>query len=392
MSAAETATLAGTVLERRRQKPASFGIVDCDIHHSVRAKEDLYPYLAQRWQRYLEDYGFLRPEPFIGQPHYPKTAPALARRDAWPTNGGPPGSDLDFMREQLLDPFNIDFGMLHYLFFHGMEARNIDLGVALCRAANQWQEVEWTSKEPRLKAAIVVPGENAAAAVAEIEHWAGNPGFVQVSLTSHGIEPLGRQRYWPIYEAAAAHGLPVGLHVSGANGLPPSAGIGWPSYYVERHHEVAISHQAITISLALEGVLARFPTLKVVMVEGGFAWVPSLCWRLDQQWARMRDEVPDVTRPPSEYILEQMWFTTQPLDEPERADDILEIMDWIGWDRVLFASDYPHWDFDDPDRAFKVRMTEDQRRLLFSDNARAVYDLPPRAAAGSKDGPRTDSR
>jgi predicted TIM-barrel fold metal-dependent hydrolase len=44
-----------------------------------------------------------------------------------------------------------------------------------------------------------------------------------------------------------------------------------------------------------------------------------------------------------------------------------------GWDRVLFATDYPHWDFDDPAHALPLRMSETQRRGVFLENARAVY-------------------
>jgi predicted TIM-barrel fold metal-dependent hydrolase len=264
--------------------------------------------------------------------------------------------------------------MLHLLSITGMDQRNQEFAPVLCRAINEWQHDEWTQKDQRLKAAIVVPGEDASAAVAEIEHWAGNSDFAQVSLVTHSIEPLGRRRYWPIYEAAVAHNLPIGLHSSGNNGHAVSAA-GWPSYYTEEHHEVSMSQQSLVTSLVCEGVLARYPALKVVIVEAGLAWVPSLCWRLDRQWARMKDEVPHLTRPPSSYVREQVWFTTQPMDEPERPEDILTILEWIGWDRILFATDYPHWDFDDPETAFKAQMTEQQRQMVFRDNARSVYGL-----------------
>ncbi len=312
--------------------------------------------------------------PFTGSSPYFKSAPALSRKDTWPPNGGPPGSDLAFMQEQLLDRYGIDCGMLHLLSITGMDQRNQDFGAAVCHAINHWQFNEWTQKDQRLKAAIVVPGEDAAAAVKEIEYWAGNPDFAQVSLVTHAIEPLGRRRYWPIYEAAVAHGLPIGLHSSGNNGHAVTPA-GWSSYYAEEHHEVAISQQGLISSLVCEGVLARLPDLRVVVVEAGLAWVPSLCWRLDQHWRRMRDEVPHLDRAPSSYVKSQIWFTTQPMDEPERPEDLAKILEWIGWDRILFATDYPHWDFDDPDTALKVKLSETQRRMIFRDNARAAYNF-----------------
>ena len=113
-----------------------------------------------------------------------------------------------------------------------------------------------------------------------------------------------------------------------------------------------------------------------MLVEAGFAWAPSLCWRLDQHWERMRDEVPHVKRPPSEYVREHFWYTTQPMEEPEHPEHLRDIIDWIGWDRLLFSTDYPHWDFDDPRFAFKCKLTREQRAQIFSDNAKALFGLP----------------
>jgi hypothetical protein len=63
------------------------------------------------------------------------------------------------------------------------------------------------------------------------------------------------------------------------------------------------------------------------------------------------------------------------MDEPENPAHLAAILSWIGWDRILFATDYPHWDFDDPETALKVQLTDEQRRMVFRDNARAVYNL-----------------
>ena len=78
--------------------------------------------------------------------------------------------------------------------------------------------------------------------------------------------------------------------------------------------------------MVFEGVFERFPKLQVVLIEGGFAWVPALCWRMDKHWERMREEVPHVKRPPSEYVREHVWFTTQPIEEPENPQHLADIM------------------------------------------------------------------
>ena len=119
----------------------------------------------------------------------------------------------------------------------------------------------------------------------------------------------------------------------------------------------------------------RFPRLKVVMVEGGFAWLPALAWRLDKLYERMRSEVPHLKKKPSEYIRQHIWVTTQPMEEPEDRQHLFDTMEWIGWDRLLFASDYPHWDFDDPFRAFPTGLPQERYKQILTGNGRAVYRL-----------------
>ena len=77
--------------------------------------------------------------------------------------------------------------------------------------------------------------------------------------------------------------------------------------------------------------------------------------------SRMRKEVPHLKRPPSEYLREHFWFCTQPIEEPEQPQHIVAYVEAIGWDRLMFSSDYPHWDFDDPRSALKFKMTDAQR-------------------------------
>ena len=277
------------------------------------------------------------------------------------------------MRAQHLDHNGVEFGMLMPLSRAGMEERNLDFAAALSHAVNDWQREAWVRPEPRLRAGIVVPQEDAAFAVKEIEERADDPAFVQILMSPRSSDPLGHRRYWPIYAAAERARRPIGLHVQGYSGGHASTGSGWPTYYMQEHYAMCGNMQSTVVSLVFEGVFERFPGLKVVLIEGGFAWVPALCWRMDKHWQRMREETPQVKRPPSEYVREHFWFTTQPIEEPENPRDLAEIMEWVGFDRLMFSTDYPHWDFDDPQRAFKVQLTEAQRAQVFRDNAKALY-------------------
>jgi hypothetical protein len=130
------------------------------------------------------------------------------------------------------------------------------------------------------------------------------------------------------------------------------------------------------VSLVCEGVFERFPSLRIVLIEGGFAWLPPLMWRLDKHWSRLKAEVPQLRHPPSHYVREHIWFTTQPMEEPPDPRHLLQVFEHLGsLDRVMFATDYPHWDFDDPDRALPAGLSKENREQIFSGNARSLYGL-----------------
>src|SRR5690349_12620618 len=78
-------------------------IADCDLHLGPRSLDELKPYLSSRVLRTIETYGMSHRIGWQnGEPAYPKSAPYAARRDAFPPNGSPPGTDLDFTRRQHL--------------------------------------------------------------------------------------------------------------------------------------------------------------------------------------------------------------------------------------------------------------------------------------------------
>jgi hypothetical protein len=353
---------------------ARLAIMDGDMHPAPRSLADLKPYMPARCWEVLATYGSRRRHGMLGYEPYPKSAPRACRRDAWPEDGGPPGSNLDLIRKQYLDRYGIEAAMMGPLGVSGQGELNPNLAAALASAINDWQREHFTRPEPRLRSGIVVPDDDAEASVREIERCAPDAAYAHVFMLTRSLEPAGNRRYWPIYEAAARHGLPVALHVFGASGHPHT-GSGWPSYYVEEGASHCTSCQAVLTSLVVEGVFERFPTLKVVLVEGGFAWLPPLAWRLDKLYARLKSEVPHLKRKPSEYIREHVWVTTQPMEEPRDRRQLADMMEWIGWDRLIFSSDYPHWDFDDPFQAFPSAVPRERAKQILTANAKAVYRL-----------------
>lgn len=346
-------------------------IIDCDVHSMPRSG-DVEQFLPKHWLDLRRTIGPRARQPFGNMPNHPFMSYLGTRCDSLQPDGQYPGSDLTLMREQLLDLHDVAYGMMMPL-LRGQDERNPEFGAALVHATNEWQATV-CDREPRLKAGMHITMEYPAAAIKEIELRAGDRRFTHVMITPRCLEPLGRSRYWPILEACAANGFPLALHQNGANGYPMTAG-GFPSFYYEGHTAYPHSGAAAVTSLVIEGVFEHIPNLRVVVVEHGFAWLPSLTWRLDKHYKRLRDEVPHLRRLPSEYIRDHIWVTTQPIEEPEQPDDLLATCEWVGWDRIMFSSDYPHWDFDDPRFAFQAPLTGQQQQMVFYDNAAKFFGL-----------------
>jgi len=349
-----------------RTRPA---LIDCDFHNELDSIKDLYPYLSSRWRDHIDTFGMHGPS----GGYFPRFMDH--REDAKPPSGRRSGSEVAFSRSDFLDPYNVAHAMLIPL-TSAPRMLNLELGAALATAVNDWQIAEWLEPEPRLRASLTVAVEDPIASAAEIERLGNDKRFAQVFVPGRTQEPLGRKKYWPIYEAAAKHGLHIMSHAFGSYGHPIT-GAGQASYYVEEHVGPAQAVQANVISLVTEGVFEQFPTLKFVSVENGFGWIPSLMWRMDATYKQFKAEVPHLKRLPSEYIREHVYLTTQPVEEPHKPQQFLELIEQFGdmVDHILFASDYPHWDSDDPDFALPNLLPDDLVQKIHFDNAKKLYNL-----------------
>jgi predicted TIM-barrel fold metal-dependent hydrolase len=343
-------------------------LVDADIH-SAPLPRDLAPRLDEPWRSRYERYGVRVPNP---PQIYPRVRNAGYRVDSWP-EGGFPGSDFELLRAQLLEEHGVDYGILIPLHGHSFGAEAPEYAAALCRAVNDWVRDEMLDRDPRLRSSINIALETPELAIEEIERHAGDPRFVQVLLPTGGEYPLGNRKYWPVYAAAAEAGLPLVAHTGG---FEQHRGAGWPSYYLEAHVFYANAMAALATSLVAEGVFQRFPGLQVVLVEAGISWSGPLMWAMDDAWSAFRDDVAHLDRAPSELFREHFWFTTQPIEEPDDPEHLVAALEFTGMtDRIMFASDYPHWDFDSPAMALPRAVPKELRAKIMAGNACRLYGL-----------------
>ncbi|MQA63264.1 MAG: amidohydrolase family protein [Actinophytocola sp.] len=345
-------------------------VVDCDVHPYPESPEMLREYLPEPWRSAnIPTRRDIYLSPNQGQ-----------RRDARPDTGGHPGSDPALLERQLFEEAGVDYAILLPFGSVG-SVPDYRHGAALATAYNDWQIDLWLGKwngHGRYRGSIVVYEHDTEAAVREIERVAEHPGFVQVLVGTSSFEPFGKHRYHPIWEACARHGLPVAMHLNSALGaaLPPTP-CGYPSLFIEWHTLYCMNYMTQLVSMLCEGVFEKFPDLKMVFVEGGSAWLAPLMWRLDKDWRSVRWSVPWLKRPPSGYLRDHVRFTTQPIEEPADRRQLLTLFEMMDAEHILmFATDYPHWDFDDPGRALPPQLPAELRRRIMSENARELYSLP----------------
>ena len=132
----------------------------------------------------------------------------------------------------------------------------------------------------------------------------------------------------------------------------------------------------------LSGLPERFPNIKWIFLEAGQAWVPFLIARLDNEYKQRSAEAPLLNRLPGEYIRE-MYFATQPFEVHDTPEDTRKMIDLMnGVQSLLYASDYPHPDFDTPGLIYDLPcLNDEEKRAILGGNALRLFNLDdPRVA------------
>jgi predicted TIM-barrel fold metal-dependent hydrolase len=249
------------------------------------------------------------------------------------------------------------------------------LASEVARASNDWTIDRWLSEDDRLYGSILVSNQNPDLAAAEIRRLGGHPRMCQVLMAVNGLGPaFGHSVFDPIYEAASEYNLPLAIHVPGFYGNSQAAAAhGMVSFYFEYHVLITQTMQTHLVSFVSNGVFDRFPELRLVLVEGGVAWLPALMWRLDSDWTRLPRELRSSDKTPSEYFREHLRLTTQPLEEAPQKEDLRETLRAFNAEHLLlFSSDYPHWDTDQASTVAR-QLPKEWHRAIFLENAIELY-------------------
>lgn len=344
-------------------------VVDAAVHPLVKNANDLREYMQEPW----------RSRPFPGPERYFYPHPTGEyRADARPTQELP-GSDPALLTRQLFDEAGVDYAILLPL-TRGL-LPDVDLAAAICAATNDWLADTWLSKDNqhgRFRGTLRVSPSDPAQAVREIERWAGHPHFVQIGITMQAHHPYGQRHYFPIWETAAKHGLPVVIHADGGSSVdfwPTPAG--YLTHFIEYSTFYPINFAYHLASFLAEGVFDRLENFVVVFADGAHDMLAPLIWRMDKDWRPTRHEMPWMQHLPTAYLRDHVRFVAHRLEGP---DDPAMLAEWLeigdAGSLLMFASNYPQWDYFDPREAFQG-IPDALRARIMAENARALYKLPP---------------
>jgi predicted TIM-barrel fold metal-dependent hydrolase len=373
--------LSESTLEGRASKRLSKGVkvIDVDIHaHETPAA--LISYCEMPWRKSLElistvperylDIPFFAPQMAVWTPPFPQSG--SERRNIV--------TSASQMRKDL-DDLGVDVGVIfpdNLLLLAAL--RDADYATAIARAYNRWLIDEWLAEDNGIKGAIVSPSQNPRAAAEEIRHYAGHQHVVAIYLPSSCVEPLYGDRFYdPIYEAAQETDLPVMLHsVTAIFPVFPFNLNCFSSMFSAHIVSHGLSMVANLLSIMETGVPARYPKLRIGFSESGLAWVPWIMMRMDKEYKERRRELPFLTDLPSTYV-RQMFFATQPIEEPENMKEMAIMMSLFGGEQsVMFASDWPHHDFDHPNKVLQIPVSPEIQVNILSNNALRFLNMKER--------------
>ena len=251
-----------------------------------------------------------------------------------------------------------------------------NFAAALARAYNNWL-YDFCEKDPaRLLGAGMISTFDVKDAVNEARRCVKELGFRAVFLRSNILNDRNwyDAYYDPLWSVLEELAVPVGFHESSSSAGRQTGDWFEPNFMLRRAVAQPMEQMLGLVGICAGGVLARYPNLRVAFLEANCTWLPWLLWRLDEGWEREGDVwVPEMTMKPSDYFKRQVFVSV----EPDEAG-VKYVIDYIGTDRLVFSTDYPHGDSKYPhavENFLELEISDDDKRKILWDNCAEFYHV-----------------
>jgi predicted TIM-barrel fold metal-dependent hydrolase len=261
------------------------------------------------------------------------------------------------------------------MLFLGMHPQP-EMEVWLARAYNRWLIDRILSEDDRIKTLLCLPFNTPKEAERAVQEFGDAKGVIGFCIPSTRYKPVHHNDYMRLYAMIQETGKPVAFH-AGYHWQDPS--LATVNRFVGMHALGFVWCNMVHMTnWILNGIPERFPKLKSIWIESGLAWIPFMMQRLDDQYLMRQSEAPQLKRLPSDYMRENCWYTTQPMEvtHPKALQSTLEMIN--AETQLLFASDWPHFDFDLPQMICDLPfLSEQAKRNILGLNAARIFNLDP---------------
>jgi len=376
--------LAHATQQAHQRKLDEMTIVDVDAHHYENEHiRDILPFMENDVLRQLSmaqimkgGRGNLMPVQ-VGYQDMGGRVTRYPLRSTEKTDESGPQRDVA-LGHRWMDAMSVDYsclfptGMLN-IGLHPQKEMEADL----CWAYNRWvTEKVLPESGGRFYTMLSLPISLPDEALRHVEAFGNCKGVGGFMVTTVRNIPVHDNSLMKVYSAIEERGLVLSFH----------SAFNWNETIFKTCNRFLAVH-ALGFSFynilhltnwVTNGIPERFPKLPVIWIESGLAWVPFLMQRLDHEYMMRPSECPALKKKPSEYMRD-MYYSSQPMEiqDREAMECTFRMMD--AENHLLYASDYPHWDFDLPSTIYDLPfLSEKAKHNILGGTAARLFKLPPR--------------
>jgi predicted TIM-barrel fold metal-dependent hydrolase len=245
------------------------------------------------------------------------------------------------------------------------------LGAALATAYNDWLAELSRDRGGAMLPVAILPLGAPEAMAGELRRCVTGLGFKAGLLGAYSLDnTLDEEVFYPLYAEAERLDVPLFVHPNSRGEMTNR----FKNFYIMHTLARPTNCTAALVGLVIGGVFERFPKLRVAFFECNTEWLLYWMHRMDATYDYLKDlYAPYLTMKPSDYVRRNCWLTC------EGHEPLGAAIEQIGEDRLMMASDYPHWDAGFPFmiKEFKERgdLTARQKDLVMGENVRALMHL-----------------